>query len=280
MTTTANSELRAVGADPVWDEIRADAQELLTREPAMSGLVSTAVVAQASLNDALAYRIAYKLAGPEMSAIALREVLASALASAPEIGTAARADLIAVRTRDPACRSYLQPLLYFKGFLAIQAARAANALWVSRRQELAFFLQMRVSEVFAVDIHPAAQLGCGLMIDHATGVVIGETAVVGDGVSMLHGVTLGGTGKEEGDRHPKIGRNVLIGAGAAILGNIRIGEGSRIGAGSVVLRDVPSGKTAAGVPARIVGDAGDALPSETMDHRIVFEHNAFLGENI
>ncbi len=268
------------GMDPVWDSMRADAQELLDREPAMSGLVATAVIHQPTLEDALAYRLAYKLAGPEMSAIALRDVFAAVMVATPEIGISARADLAAVRDRDPACRSYLQPLLYFKGFLSIQAARAAHALWRDDRRELAQFLQMRISEVLAVDIHPAARLGKGLMVDHATGVVIGETAVVEDGVSLLHGVTLGGTGKEEGDRHPKVGRNVLIGAGASILGNIRIGEGCRVGAGSVVLTDVPPGKTVAGIPGRVVGNSGCDRPAASMDHRISFDRSYFAGENI
>ncbi len=267
-------------ADSIWDQIREEARVLLGQEPAMSGLVITAVMNQARLEDALTYRLAYKLAGPEMSAMALRDVFSEALEVAPELGALARTDLEAVRARDPACHRYLQPLLYFKGFLSIQAARASNALWNAGRRELAAFLQMRVSEVFAADFHPAARIGRGLMIDHLTGVVVGETAVIGNDVSMLHGVTLGGTGKEQGDRHPKIGRDVLIGAGASILGNIHIGDGCRVGAGSVVLRDVPAGKTVAGVPARIVGVAGSDSPSAVMDHSIELDEGYFLGENI
>lgn len=265
--------------DPVWSKLRVEAEALLDREPTMSGLVTTAVIDQEHFEDALAYRLAFKLAGPEMSAIALRNVLAAAIADSPAISDGARADLVAVLDRDPACTGYLQPLLYFKGFLAIQANRSAHAIWHAGRHDLAFFLQMRVSEVFGVDIHPAARLGKGIMIDHATGVVIGETAVVGDGVSMLHGVTLGGTGKESGDRHPKIGQDVLIGAGAAILGNITVGECSRVGAGSVVLTNVPPCKTVAGVPARIVGEAGCTSPASAMDHQIRFA-DSFFGENI
>ncbi len=275
------STLPGAGApDSLWDGLRSDARELLAREPVMSGLVSTAVIDQPTLECALAYRMAYKLAGPEMSAIALRDVFAMAMNLSDDIGAGARADLVAVRERDPACRSYLQPLLYFKGFLATQAARAAHALWHAGRQELALFVQMRVAEVFALDIHPAAKLGRGIMLDHGTGIVIGETAAVGDGVSMLHGVTLGGSGKETGDRHPKIGNDVLIGAGASILGNIRVGDSSRVGAGSVVLHPVPPNTTVAGVPARIVGDAGGSSPATRMDHRIPLDELRFLGENI
>lgn len=270
----------AGGSDALWEGLRSDARELLAREPAMSGLVSTAIIDQPTLEHALAYRLAYKLAGPEMSAIALRDVFATAIGISDEIGDGARADLVAVRERDPACRSYLQPLLYFKGFLATQAARAAHTLWHAGREELALFIQMRVAEVFSLDIHPAARLGRGIMMDHGTGIVIGETAVVGNGVSMLHGVTLGGSGKETGDRHPKIGNNVLIGTGASILGNIVVGESSRVGAGSVVLHPVPPGKTVAGVPARIVGDAGGGCPASRMDHRISLDEVRFLGENI
>ena len=271
---------RKGAGDPLWEGLREDARELLAREPVMSGLVSTAIIDQSSLECALAYRLAYKLAGPEMSAIALRDLFAMAMSLSDSVGAGARADLAAVRERDPACHSYLQPLLYFKGFLATQAARAAHVLWHADRTELALFIQMRVSEVFALDIHPAARLGRGIMLDHGTGIVIGETATVGDGVSMLHGVTLGGNGKETGDRHPKVGRDVLIGAGAAILGNIPIGDCSRVGAGSVVLHPVPAHKTVAGVPARVVGDAGGANPAFCMDHRISLDETRFLGENI
>jgi serine O-acetyltransferase len=179
--------------------------------------------------------------------------------------------LVAVYDRDPACHRFLQPILYFKGYQAVQAYRVGHWLWQAGRIDLAYFVQMRVSEVFGVDIHPAAKIGRGIMIDHAHSIVIGETAVVGDNVSMLHSVTLGGTGKEDGVRHPKIGNGVLIGAGAKVLGNIEIGYCSRIAAGSVVLQDVPPCSTVAGVPARVVGEAGCAQPSVTMDH-LIREH--------
>ena len=213
----------------------------------------------------MAYRFSLKLASGEMSEQILRELADEAYEADPELGVAARADLMAVFDRDPACHRFIQPLLFFKGYKAMQAYRVGHWLWRTGRRDLAYFVQMRVSEVFGVDIHPAAQVGKGIMIDHAHSIVIGETAVVGDNVSMLHSVTLGGTGKEDGDRHPKIEDGVMIGAGAKILGNIRVGHCSRIAAGSVVLHDVPHNTTVAGVPARVVGVAGCDQPSQTMD---------------
>jgi serine O-acetyltransferase len=186
----------------------------------------------------------------------------------PAIGEAVRADLSAVFQRDPACHSYAQAFLFFKGFHALESYRVAHYLWTHARQTMALFIQNRMSDLFAVDIHPAAKLGRGIMIDHATGVVIGETAVVGDDVSMLHGVTLGGTGKQDEDRHPKVGRGVLLSTGAKVLGNIQIGECARVGAGSVVLKPVPPHTTVAGVPARVIGKAGSARPSQDMDHKL------------
>jgi serine O-acetyltransferase len=219
-----------------------------------------------TLETALAYRLAQKLASGEMSEQLLREIADEAHATEPGLGAAARADIAAVYDRDPACHRFLQPLLFFKGFQALQAYRVGHWLWTQGRKDFAYFIQMRVSEVFGIDIHPAARIGKGIMIDHAHSIVIGETAVVGDNVSMLHSVTLGGTGKETEDRHPKIGDGVLIGAGAKVLGNIRVGNCSRIAAGSVVLEEVPPCKTVAGVPARIVGEAGCDQPSMSMDH--------------
>ncbi len=216
----------------------------------------------------LSYRIAAKLANHEMSAQILREICDEAHGADSRLAASARADIAAVYDRDPACNRFLQPLLYFKGFQAVQAHRVAHWLWENGRHDLAYFFQARVSEVFGVDIHPNARLGKGIMIDHAHSIVIGETAVVGDNVSMLHSVTLGGTGKEEEDRHPKIDDGVLIGAGAKVLGNIRIGHCSRIAAGSVVLNDVEPCKTVAGVPAKVVGEAGCDQPSLNMDQLI------------
>jgi serine O-acetyltransferase len=251
--------------DPVWSTIRTEADQIARDEPLMASLVHAGILHHSSLERALSYRIAQKLASPEMSDLILREIADGAYRDDPALGAAARADILAVFDRDPACHRYLQPLLFFKGFQAVQCYRIGHWLWQKRRTDMAYFFQMRTSEVFGVDIHPAARMGHGIMIDHAHSIVIGETAVVGDNVSMLHSVTLGGTGKEDGDRHPKIGEGVLIGAGAAVLGNIRVGNCSRIAAGSVVLQEVPPCKTVAGVPARIIGEAGCAEPSRSMD---------------
>jgi serine O-acetyltransferase len=260
------SELKAV--DPVWTRMREEGERLAAEEPFMTSMAHSVVLHHDALEHALSYRIAQKLSSPEMSPLLLREMADRAYAENPEMGAAARADIVAVFERDPACDRMIKPLLYFKGFLAVQAYRLAHHLWTRGRKDIALYLQMRGSELFSVDIHPGARVGKGIMIDHAHAIVIGETAVVGDDVSMLHSVTLGGTGKEGGDRHPKIGDGVLIGAGAKVLGNIRIGNCSRIAAGSVVLKDVPPCKTVAGIPAQIVGDAGCDRPSLSMDHRV------------
>ncbi|RVT85444.1 serine O-acetyltransferase [Rhodobacteraceae bacterium CCMM004] len=251
--------------DPVWTRICEEAEGAVADEPLLGGLIHSSVLHHHSLEAALAYRLALKLASGEMSEQLVREIGDAAYAADPSLGKAARADIGAVFDRDPACHRLFQPLLYFKGFQAVQAYRVGHWLWTEGRRDLAYFFQMRVSEVFGVDIHPAARIGQGIMIDHAHSIVIGETAVVGDNVSMLHSVTLGGTGKEDDDRHPKIGCGVLIGAGAKVLGNIHVGHCSRIAAGSVVLEDVPPMKTVAGVPARIVGEAGCAQPAMSMD---------------
>ncbi|UWQ20996.1 serine O-acetyltransferase [Jannaschia sp. W003] len=251
--------------DFIWSEVVRDAEAAIRAEPLLGGVFHNAVLHHGSLEAALAYRFADKLATREMNQQLLREIADGAYAASPALGQAARADMVAVFERDPACHRLLQPLMYFKGFQAVQAYRVGHWLLEQGRRDLAFFVQMRVSEVFGVDIHPGARIGQGIMIDHAHSIVIGETAVVGDNVSMLHSVTLGGTGKEEEDRHPKIADGVLIGAGAKVLGNIRVGHCSRIAAGSVVLEEVPPMKTVAGVPARIVGEAGCSQPSVMMD---------------
>ena len=268
MTSESKLKTDLKTVDPVWHRIRTEAETLASEEPFMASLAHSVVLHHATLEHALSYRLAQKLSSPEMSPLLLREMADAAYADDPYMGEAGRADIVAVHDRDPACHRMLQPLLYFKGFLAIQSYRLAHHLWDSGRKDLALFLQMRCSEVFGVDVHPGARVGKGIMIDHAHSIVIGETAVVGDDVSMLHSVTLGGTGKAGGDRHPKIGDSVLIGAGAKVLGNITVGECSRIAAGSVVLQDVPPCKTVAGIPARIVGDAGCDRPSHTMDHLV------------
>jgi serine O-acetyltransferase len=252
--------------DPVWDRIRQEAETAIISEPLMGGLVHAGILHHASFEQALAYRISMKLASREMSEQILREILDEAYATDDYITSAARADLVAIFDRDPACHRLMQPLLFFKGFQAVQAYRLGHWLWNTGRKDLSYYVQMRVSELFGVDIHPAARIGKGIMIDHAHSIVVGETAVVGDNVSMLHSVTLGGTGKEDDDRHPKIADGVLIGAGAKVLGNITVGHCSRIAAGSVVLDAVPPMKTVAGVPARIVGESGCSQPSLKMDH--------------
>lgn len=261
----AQTQTNIAAVDPIWDRITEEAHQAVRDEPLMGGLVHACVLHHKTIEKALSYRIAAKLSSNEMSMVILREITEEAYAAAPELVQAARADLVAVYERDPACHRLLQPILYFKGYQAMQAYRVGHWLWTQGRHDLAYFLQMRVSEIFGIDIHPAARIGKGIMIDHAHSIVIGETAVVGDNVSMLHSVTLGGTGKEEEDRHPKIGDGVLIGAGAKVLGNIKIGNCSRIAAGSVVLNEVPPCKTVAGVPATIVGEAGCDQPSLLMD---------------
>ena len=263
----AQTQARVTSLDRVWSVIRREAEQMAANEPLMASLAHSGVLHHASFERALSYRIAQKLASPEMSDLILRELAEEAYAADPQIVAAARADIIAVFDRDPACHRYVQPLLFFKGFQSVQSFRIGHWLWRQGRHDMAYFIQMRTSEVFGVDIHPGARVGQGIMIDHAHSIVIGETAVVGDNVSMLHSVTLGGTGKEDGDRHPKIGDGVLIGAGAAVLGNISVGHCSRIAAGSVVLHDVPPCKTVAGVPARIIGEAGCPEPSRSMEQR-------------
>lgn len=260
-----SNKARIARLDPVWEAIRHEAQAGVEEEPLLGGVFHSSILHHQTLEAALAFRLSQKLASAELSEQILREIMDAAHADDAGLGEAARADIVATYERDPACDRFLKPLLYFKGFQAVQAYRIAH--WLSRqgRQHFASLIQMRVSECFGVDIHPGARIGKGIMIDHAHSIVIGETAVVGDSVSMLHSVTLGGTGKEDGDRHPKIGNGVLIGAGAKVLGNIHVGDCARIAAGSVVLEDVPERKTVAGIPARIVGEAGCAQPSLTMD---------------
>ncbi|MEM6303809.1 MAG: serine O-acetyltransferase [Pseudomonadota bacterium] len=254
--------------DPIWSQIQVEAEKAVTAEPLMGGFIHACILHHKSVERALSYRIAAKLASNEMSMVVIREIVEEAYAADPTLVEAARADLMAIYERDPACHRLLQPILFFKGYQAVQAYRVGHHLFSNGKRDLAYFFQMRVSEIFGVDIHPGARLGKGIMIDHAHSIVIGETAVVGDNVSMLHSVTLGGTGKEEEDRHPKIGNGVLIGAGAKVLGNIRVGDCSRIAAGSVVLEEVPSCKTVAGIPARIVGEAGCEQPSISMNHML------------
>jgi serine O-acetyltransferase len=254
--------------DPMWDKIREEAMNGAKNEPLLASFLYSVVLNHKSLEDALSYILASKLGSATMPAVTLRDVIDEAFRGDPFIGVAIRADIAAVVTRDPACRFWSQPLLYFKGFHSIQAYRVAHYYWENDRLPLALYLQSRISEIFGVDIHPAAKLGKGLFFDHATSIVVGETTVVDDDFSMLHEVTLGGTGKERGDRHPKIRKGVLIGAGAKVLGNVVIGEGAKIGAGSVVISDVPPHCTVAGVPAKPIGHPCEEVPALEMEHRI------------
>jgi serine O-acetyltransferase len=254
--------------DPVWDRMRREAEEIAQNEPGLGGFVYSAILSHESFEDSLAYRLAQRLGNADLSADAVIKAFKDALQAEPEIGFAARADMIATYDRDPACHRYVDPLLYFKGYQALQTHRMAHRLLHLGRRDFALYLQSRSSMISTVDINPAAKIGKGIMIDHGHDIVIGETAVVEDNVSILQGVTLGGTGKETGDRHPKIRHGVLIGAGAKILGNIEIGHCSRVAACSVVLHDVPPNRTVAGVPAKIVGFAGCTEPSRAMDHQV------------
>ncbi|MBT5266554.1 MAG: serine O-acetyltransferase [Rhodospirillaceae bacterium] len=255
--------------DPVWVDTRRDAIATAETEPALASMLHAHVLSHDVFEDALSYQISQKLGSDEISALSLHQVIDQAIEREPSIAVAARADLSATFERDPACHSYLEPFLFFKGFHALQCQRVAHHLWANEHRFLAKYIQSRASEVFGVDMHPAAKIGRGIMIDHATGVVVGETAVIEDGVSMLHGVTLGGTGKEGGDRHPKIRGGTMIGANATILGNIEIGKCSRIGAGSVVLENVPPYTTVAGVPAKVIGGTGYEQPAMAMDQQFL-----------
>lgn len=251
-----------------WVQLRAAAEDTARAEPHLASQMNAVILSHHDLGAALSFQIARKLGDDELEPMSVREICRDAFAADTSILQAAEADLQAVAERDPAVKSLLQPFLYFKGFQALQSHRVSHWLWRQGRSSLAFHFQSRVSELFQVDIHPAASLGSGLFLDHGTGIVIGETAVVGDEVSMLHAVTLGGTGAERGDRHPKIGKGVLLGAGAKVLGNITIGDYAKVASGSVVLKPVPAGCTVAGVPARLVNCPTDASPARTMDHTL------------
>ena len=251
--------------DPIWDAIRQEVEQKIQLEPLLASFLQAAVLAHGTLEQSLSLHLAHKLGAPTLTEVFLRDVIDDSMAADASIGASIRADLQAFRERDPACARYSVPLLYFKGFHALEAHRIGHFLWHQGRSELALYLQSRVSEVFAVDIHPAAEIGSGILLDHATGLVIGETAVVEDHVSLLHEVTLGGTGKATGHRHPKVRSGVLIGAGAKILGNVEIGEGAKVAAGSMVLNDVPAHCTVAGVPAQPVGECKESQPALEMN---------------
>ena len=256
------------GPPPVWPALRAEAERAARAEPGLASLINAAILAHPDPARSLSYQLARKLGDGEFNALVMREVCEEAYAADPSLIADADADLRAVFERDPACKGYLQPFLWFKGFAALQTHRVAHWLWNRGRETLAFHLQSRASELFQVDIHPAARFGRGVFIDHGTGVVVGETATVGDDVSMLHNVTLGGTGHAGVDRHPKIGNGVLLGAGSKVLGNITVGDGAKVASGSVVLKPVPAGCTAAGVPARLVNCPTCAEPARSMDQTL------------
>lgn len=252
-------------ADPIFARLRSEAEEALAREPELAGFIRASILNLGSLGEIVADRVAARLDHTAVPGSLIRAHYLEALAEGPGLIEAIRADILAVADRDPACTRLVEPVLYFKGFHAIQTHRLAHWMWGRGRRDFALYLQSRSSEVFQTDIHPAAVIGKGIFLDHATGLVVGSTATIDDDVSILQDVTLGGTGKERGDRHPKIRQGVLIGAGAKILGNIEVGRCARVAAGSVVLSPVPNNKTVAGVPARVVGEAGCAEPARSMD---------------
>lgn len=279
-TSSAPRTVSLQPVDPIWSAVRDEAMEAVSRDPLLAAFLYSTILNQDSLEDAVMHRLAERLAHQDLGADLIRQTFKAMLDDNADWATTVRVDIQAYYDRDPACDRFMMPVLYFKGFHAIQTHRLAHWLWNCGRRDFALYLQSRSSSVFQTDIHPASKMGKGIFIDHATGFVVGETAVIEDDVSILHGVTLGGTGKSGGDRHPKIRHGVLIGAGAKILGNIEVGHCSKIAAGSVVLSPVPHNKTVAGVPARVVGETGcdqparqmdQFLPSQIMDHVISFD---------
>src|SRR4051812_23854204 len=265
----AQRHARAAGTldkvDPVWARIRNEAEEAVRHEPELATFIYSTILHHDTLEAAVVHRVSQRLDHPDVPAELIRQAYEEALENEPAVGVAFRADIVATVDRDPATHRFLEPVLYYKGFHALQTHRLAHWLWGKGRRDFAYYLQSRSSAVFQCDINPNARIGRGVFLDHATGFVCGETAVIEDDVSILHDVTLGGTGKEHEDRHPKIRKGVMIGAGAKILGNIEVGNCARIAAGSVVIKSVPNNVTVAGVPAKIVGEAGCPEPSRAMD---------------
>jgi serine O-acetyltransferase len=259
--------MTTISTTSLWPRLRREAAEQQKQEPLLASFLQASIIGHKKFSDALGYVLSTKWAEPSLSAVQIWELFSVAHAKNPRLAEYGLKDLAAIMQRDPAVRSAAQAFLYLKGFHALQAYRVANILWRHKRHALAYHLQSRISEVLSVDIHPAATIGYGVMMDHATGVVIGETSVIGNNVSMLHGVTLGGTGKETGDRHPKIGDGVLLGTDCHVLGNIKIGIGAKIAAGSVVLEDVPAHVTVAGVPAKVLCRAV-GVPGKTMNQKL------------
>ncbi len=273
MIPNLSLETAAAQVANVWERIRLEAEQASADEPVLASFYHATILNHATFADALSFHLANQLDGQALPAMLLREVFQQAMAADASIEAAMLADIRAHRERDPACNRFCMPFLFFKGYHALQSWRIAHWLWVEGRKALALYFQNQISQRFDVDIHPGARIGCGIMIDHATGVVIGETAVIEDDVSMLHSVTLGGSGCAKTDRHPKIRRGVLIGVGAKILGNIEVGEGAKIGAGSVVLESVVAHTTVAGVPAKPVGRPGEDAPALNMDHHLNDEND-------
>jgi serine O-acetyltransferase len=252
----------------IWQTIREEASQASLDEAMLASFYHASILNHESFEAAISFHLANKLDSQAVPAMLIRQVFAEVMRSDPNIAVAMLADMSAYKDRDPACDKFTTPFLYFKGFHALQSHRIAHHLWKDKRRSLALFLQNQISQIFGVDIHPGARIGQGIMIDHATGVVVGETAVIGNNVSMLHSVTLGGSGCESGDRHPKIGDGVLIAAGSKILGNIQVGDGAKVGAGSVVLESVAAHTTVAGVPAKVVGRPRHLQPALNMDHNL------------
>jgi serine O-acetyltransferase len=262
------SQDNTLAVDPVWQAVRKEAEAVIVKEPLMSSFIYSNILNLDSLEDAVIHRISERLHNRDFSAELIRQSFHTMVKNWPEWSDTLRIDIAAVYDRDPACSRLIEPILYFKGFQAIQTHRLANWNLSQGNKDIALYLQSRSSQVFQTDINPAAQFGKGIFLDHATGVVVGETAVIGDDVSILHGVTLGGTGKDTEDRHPKIGNGVLLGAGATVLGNINVGDCSRIAAGSMVIKSVPNNVTVAGIPGRVVGVAGCTDPARSMNQII------------
>ena len=263
--------------DLVFERMRREAEDVIRVEPTMAGFIYSTILNHVTFESAVVHRIAARLAHSDVQGALVRQAFLDLLAKDGDLSAALRADVLAVLDRDPACNRVLEPVLYFKGYHAIQTHRLAHACWRAGRHDFAFYLQSRSSALFQTDIHPASHIGKGILLDHATSLNIGATAIVGDDVSMLHHVTLGGTGRYRDERHPKIGSGVLIGAGAKILGNIEVGSCSRIAAGSVVLDQVPNNKTVAGVPAKIVADSGCAEPARTIEEVLAAKPAAGIG---
>ena len=255
-------------SDDLWETILTEARSEAEKEPALASFINATILAHSTLENALSFHLANKLGTPTLSALETRDIIDEAIHTYHCVGDAARCDLLAIRDRDSACDDLMSPFLFFKGFHALQAYRVANCLYKRGRRTLALYFQSQIAAIFGVDIHPAATIGKGILLDHATGIVIGETAIVEDDVSIMQSVTLGGTGKNAGDRHPKVRRGVLLSAGAKVLGNIEIGEGAKVGAGSVVLRSVAPHTTVVGVPSHVVGATNSEVPAHNMDHRI------------